>query len=97
MAVNLYSAAGEPLRTIPVPLAGWPSRLAYDGKRIVLAGDADVLIFDARAENQVVERVDLAGAALEAGKWWCFLRDGDPAELWIVDGRAKSILRCALP
>jgi hypothetical protein len=95
-AVSIYSPTGEPLRTIPVPIA-WPSRLVFDGKRIVLGGDTDALILDAQGENPVVRRMDFAEAALEAGKWWCFLPAPSPAELWIVDGRTKSILRFALP
>jgi sugar lactone lactonase YvrE len=94
--VNLYSAGGEPLRTIAVPIV-WPSHLAFDGKRIVLQGDTDAWILDAMAEKQAATKVDLARGTLEAGKSWCFLPARSPAELWIVDGRAKSVLRFALP
>jgi hypothetical protein len=70
--VNLYSAGGEPLRTIAVPIV-WPSHLAFDGKRIVLQGDTDAWILDAMAEKQAATKVDLARGTLEAGKSWCFL------------------------
>jgi hypothetical protein len=46
-SANLYKANGDPLRTIPLPESvDGLARIAYDGRRLIVAGD-DLLIFDA--------------------------------------------------
>jgi hypothetical protein len=47
ITVNLYKANGDPVCTIPLPeSAGGFPRIAYDGRRLIVAGDALFLIFD---------------------------------------------------
>ncbi len=55
VSANLYKANGDPIRTISLPEAvGTFPRIAYDGRRLVIAGDSGLLIFDGSARRSRV-------------------------------------------
>jgi hypothetical protein len=93
--VNVYTAEGEPARTIhlPVSIHWYFPKIAYDGKHLVLAQHEQIIAFDTTGE--VVGWL----APLPAGQgdrdWTPFLaRDG--RELLLFDG-GNTIYRFAMP
>lgn len=93
--VSLYSAGGEPLRAIGLPVSAWVSSVAYDGRRIVVQGHEETLVLD--AEGRSIERLRLPEVPAAPGRRWCFLPQGAGGELWLVEGKTKAIHRFALP
>jgi hypothetical protein len=88
--LNFYSAAGEPLRTVPLVLAGAPLALAYDGRRAVVSTEAEMLWIDAAGGS--MERLEFPDSPPAAGSR-LFLRGEPEAELWVVE--RKTIRRFA--
>ncbi len=70
--INLYTRAGAPLRTIPVPGGGWIFKLAFDGKTILASKGPELVAFSAEGEllGQVAPAV--AEARQEKEYWQPF-------------------------
>jgi hypothetical protein len=83
IAVSLYSPHGEPIRTFILPPGeDWSySRIAYDGKRVVIAGEKGTTLFDSsgKAVGRFIPSQD------EEASWTPFLAP-DGRRLLLFDG-----------
>jgi hypothetical protein len=94
--VNLYSAEGEPLRTIPVPRHSSHGSLAWDGRRVVLAWRDEAALMD--PGGGPARRLRFDGGGIDKGAdYWCFLPRHTPDELWILESKSRGIRRLGLP
>ena len=93
IAVSLYSPEGEPIRTFKLPQAvEWSSpRIAYDGKRVVVALQKAILLFEAsgKALGQFTPAKDAEAL------WTPFLAP-DGRRLLLFDG-TRTLHRFELP
>jgi hypothetical protein len=95
VTINLYTAKGDPVRTITLPGPdrwSYPS-FAYDGKRLAVVGDEVVLILN--ADGQVEGRFTL-GAGATKGSFGTPFLDASGRQLMVFD-HEKTIHRFALP
>ncbi len=93
--VDLFSANGDPIRTIRLP----PPRehytgIAYDGRRVVVAGQREVAILDT-ADDSIEER-SLIDPGVAEGQWSTFIMP-DSNELLLFDERGGKLHRYELP
>ncbi len=93
--VNLYAATGEPLCTIALSeVSDWSPRLAYDGRRVVVAADNGVSIFDRSGHlRQHASRPPMVDK--DSGYSPHILSGG--RELAIFDGKHPVLHRFELP
>jgi len=73
--VDLWTEAGDPVRTIqlPTPKKNFTG-LAYDGKRIVVAGNEEVLIIS--PDGSIIERWALSETGAAKGRWQAYILPG---------------------
>jgi sugar lactone lactonase YvrE len=98
--LNIYSPAGEPVRTIPLP-DGQPSvRLAFDGRRAVIAQSVrgGTELFLVTVDDGSLKRLTLDGKTLLPDGHWVPAFGPDGRELWLTDlsAKEKSIRRFAV-
>jgi hypothetical protein len=95
VSANLYKASGEPIHTILLPEAvGSFPRIAYNGKRLVIAGDKALLIFD--SSGTLVARCDLPIKVPDGMYYYPYLLPGG-RELALFDGKRPVLHRFELP
>lgn len=94
-AVDLYSANGDPIRTIQLPR---PSKnytgIAYDGERIVIAGNREILTLDRTGDN--MRRWSLTEPAVTESRWGTYIMPGGD-ELLLYDEHERKLYRYELP
>jgi hypothetical protein len=93
IAVSLYGPEGEPIRTFTLPsTVAWSfPRLAYDGRFVVVAGEKEVVLFD--ASGKVLGRFT---PAHEDNAWWAPFLTRKSHELLLYNGQ-NAVYRFALP
>jgi hypothetical protein len=92
-AVSLFSPRGEPLRTFILPdsVASSVTRVAYDGKRVAIAVDKQIVLFD--LSGQPLWRFT---PPQENDEFWTPFLSPAGQELWLFNGR-HTIDRYGLP
>jgi sugar lactone lactonase YvrE len=92
IAVSLYSPQGEPIRTFKLPPADeWSDpRIAYNGKRLVVAGDKAIVLFEASGKA-----LGLITPPPGPGACWTPFLAPDGRALLLFDGR-KTLHRFEL-
>ncbi len=93
--VDLFSAKGDPIRTIGLP----PPRdhytgIAYDGRRVVVAGQREVAILDTGDDS--IEQRSLTDPGTTEGHWSAFIMP-DNNELLLFDELGRKLHRYELP
>ncbi|UCC30531.1 MAG: hypothetical protein JSU86_20320, partial [Phycisphaerales bacterium] len=93
--VDLFSAEGDPIRTMRLP----PPRefymgIAYDGRRVVVAGDREVVVLDTADDS--IERWSLTNPGATEARWSAFIMP-DSDELLLFDRRGRKLHRYELP
>lgn len=79
--VDIFSPEGDPIRSIKLPGARKHfSGLAFDGNRVFVAGNEEVLVID--VESGAIQRWDLTEPGVAEAKWQAFLVAGR-SELWL--------------
>lgn len=93
IAVSLYSPQGEPIRTFTLPpTIEWSyPRIACDGKRVVIAGEKEIVFFE--PSGKAIGRFAPPG---ETGAWWTPFLAPDGRHLFLFDG-TNRIDRFELP
>lgn len=98
--INLYSSEGDPIRTLPMPLDGHPTRPAFNGRHLVIGkwfGD-HLLLFDA-ADGALRKLVPPGGGkgGIGWGGGWApfFTKQGE--ELWLLRLKTRTIERYLAP
>ncbi len=93
VAVSLYSPPGEAIRTFKLPPSDdWSyPRIAYDGRRVVVAGDKAIVLFD--ASGNALGRIN---PPPDPGARWTPFLAPDGRGLLLFDGR-KTLHRFELP
>lgn len=85
--LNFYTPAGEPVRTIPLPLDGIGVRVAFNGRRAVVAGDDGLLLAD--PQDGTLRRLTFGVARPGAERaYWQPAFSPDGSELWLIDRNA---------
>jgi hypothetical protein len=94
-AVDLYTAEGDPVCTVGLPRpADRFSGLAYDGRRVVVAGNREVVIVDLDADH--TSRWSLTEPGVAAGPWRAYMIE-EGRELLLFDRHSQRIHRYELP
>ena len=93
--VHLYTAAGEPIRTIEMPNACLSSFFVYTGKVLVTRTDHDLCVFTLAGAPILKSPVALSGFVDVNLRWQCFAPGA--RELWLVCAERKSVSRFELP
>jgi hypothetical protein len=93
LAVSLYSPQGEPIRTFTLPTTDeWSfPRIAYDGKRVVLAGEKAIVLFE--ATGKILGQFTPSQAQ---GMWWTPFLAPEGHGLILFDG-VKTLHHFELP
>jgi sugar lactone lactonase YvrE len=93
IAVSLYSPQGEPIRafTLPPTVAWSFPRLAFDGKLVVVAGEKEIVLFD--ASGKALGRFTPPNGD---GDWWSPFLTPTGHELLLFNGRS-TLYRFELP
>ena len=93
--VSLYKTNGDPVATIRLPEAagGFP-RLAYDGRRLVVAGDNALLIYDAAGKQLVSTEPPLE---IPDGAFYCPVILPSGHELALYGGGKPVLHRFEMP
>ena len=95
--VNLYSAEGDPIRTIPLPRRAVSPGVAWDGRRIVILFKDGAALLDPEGGPARRLRLPDGEVGKEAAASWCFLPGHAPDELWLLDAKTRGIRRLGLP
>jgi hypothetical protein len=90
-AVSLFSAQGEPIRTLTLPAAFKGRLFAYDGRDLLFARDGEVCVMD--AEGHPRQRLLLPS---DGGPVTPLLGPGS-SEIWTWDGVARRLRRHRRP
>jgi hypothetical protein len=93
--VDLFSANGDPVRTLRLP----PPRehytgIAFDGRRVVVAGQREVVILD--TDDDSIEKRSLTSPGVAQGPWSAFIMP-DSDELLLFDEQDRRLHRYELP
>lgn len=93
IAVSLYSPQGDPIRTFILPPSiEWSfSRIAYDGKRVVVTGTKSIVVFE--ASGKVLGQFTPSG---DPDAWWTPFLAAEDHQLLLFDGK-NSLHRFELP
>ena len=93
--VNVYTAEGEPVRTIRLPASiQWNlPKIAYDGKHVVVAQDGQIIAFNLAGD--VVGRLAPLPAGESDSEWTPYLTH-DGRELLLFNG-GNTIYRFGMP
>jgi len=89
-SLSTYSASGDPVRSLPIPYIKRLHGLAYDGKRIVVTGEAGGFVFD--SEGQAISRFEPEGKTAAGATPRCYLAHGG-TELWLWSPETRIIRR----
>ena len=95
-AIELFSPHGDPIRTISIPDISTRrghsdrNRLAYDGNRIVIAGESELEILS--AEGELIQKSRIPQSDMTPGYWSVFILDGG-RELRLADLKTGRIFR----
>lgn len=92
--VNLYSATGDPLRTVTLPAACMDSCFAYSGKYLATRTKSEICVFGATGEP--VGKFSPAWDDFKSERCECFATF-EGRELWFVSVDTKSVCRFELP
>jgi len=92
--VNLYSAAGDPVRIVTLPAACMDFCFVYTGKHLATRTDTDVCLFSASGEP--ILKFSPEWKDFKTERCECFA-PFDGRELWFVAVDRKSVCRFALP
>jgi hypothetical protein len=92
--IHTFSRDGDPLRSVPLPAATLVRCLAFDGHRIAVAAEADVLLFNADGSSGA--RFHPEALEKKGGPNWCFVA-GSGTELWLAGRDVGAVLRFRLP
>jgi hypothetical protein len=92
--VNLYSAEGNPIRTILMPTNCVPSCFAFTGNYLATCTESELCLF-----NAVGEPVLSFPYPLEHLKehWWLSFATQNGRELWMVCPALKKVVRFEMP
>jgi hypothetical protein len=95
LTVNLYKPNGDPVRTIPMPesIDGFP-RLAYDGRRLVVAAEAGLLIYD--GSGSPIQRSKIPVKVPPGDYYYPYITAGG-RELALFDGKTMALHRFEMP
>ena len=95
--VHLYTAAGDPVRTIKMPPTCVESCFAYTGKLLATRTDRDICLFTPTGDPVSKFTPTLDGFAdVEKQRWQCFSTFAG-RELWYICPERKSVARFELP
>jgi hypothetical protein len=93
--VNIYKAGGEPICTVTLgeSAASFP-RIAYDGRRLIVAGDRGLILFD--GSGSPMQRSDVPLKVDKGMYYYPYLLPGG-RELLLFDGKNPMLHRYELP
>ncbi|HZL98884.1 MAG TPA: hypothetical protein VFD43_01415 [Planctomycetota bacterium] len=92
-SVTLFSASGEPQRTLDLPPSFRYARIAYTGQTACIVSD-DSLVLLGTSDGRA--RVFTIPGTVEDRYWYPF-SSPDGKEVWLLDTEAQAIHRYALP
>lgn len=92
-AVTVFSAEGEPLRTLDLPAGFGSSRIAHTGAFTVLASGESLVVLDNRDGRARAFKVP--GATPKS--WFWISASPDGREVWLRDSQSFTFRRFALP
>ena len=92
-SVNLFSAKGDPVRTIVVPDSHGLKHMDYDGTSLVLCGEKEICVYNSLGLEQF--RIDYPVTKQNA--YWDPTLTQQGSELVLVDYATYVIYRIALP
>ncbi|HEX5222948.1 MAG TPA: hypothetical protein VFZ59_25550, partial [Verrucomicrobiae bacterium] len=91
----LYSASGDPIRTLEMPPECKSSfSFTYAGKHIVTASDSGIYLLLNTGEPRL--KFNAGADDLDDGHWRCFVTKAG-RELWIASTQNKLVKRFELP
>ena len=92
--VNLYSPAGEPIRTVAMPSTCMNFCLAFTGKYLASCTESEICLFS--SSGGPVSAFQYPLEHLQDHWWSCFSTQGGH-ELWLVSTKLKKVYRFELP
>ena len=95
--VNLYTAAGDPLRTLAMPEGVVDFCFAYAGKYVVTRTKAHLCVLKATGEPILKFQPPIDGFSEPENEFWFLFSTLGARELWVVAAKQKSVWRFELP
>jgi sugar lactone lactonase YvrE len=92
--VNLYSADGDPIRTVVLPDSCMAHCFAYTGKYLATCTESAICLFTPTGEPVLSFEYPLE--KLKEHWWTCYSTKGG-RELWMVSSGLKKVCRFGLP
>jgi hypothetical protein len=91
---HLYSASGDPIRTLELPPECGTFFFTYTGKHLVVGSGSEVYLLTNTGEPHL--KFSAGADDLDAGYWKCFVTKAG-RELWIASLQSKLVMRFELP
>jgi hypothetical protein len=92
--LNIYSPAGEPVKTIPLPDTWIGMRVAFNGRWAITASDAELHLYN--VESGARNRFPIPAAGGDKHFWYPFVSP-DGTEVWLQDSGGTTLTRYKLP